>query len=219
MDNKTKINDFASELFKMKNIDSKGIDNYYFDDFFNAYIKQFFPQFIEWFNYIWDHSKDELYGDNDFSFEKVLETKNKKVLLFKHHATIAEISKFLIIYETNDFESKFDIRKVWDYKKSDYKKNSKIVERPNLKWYKDRKYNLKYDESLKNTPLSFSYGDCRDSGFVLSAHKYSMNESMINKTNIDVFNTWYFENGMIHNYNEIKFVSFHLNCAVNELHR
>src|SRR6478735_580614 len=167
---KEKLKEMAKELVSLKHSDSIGIDNMYFEDFFNKYIGEFFPSIIKWTEYIFNNQKSdsESYGDIDFTFERLVNTPEKMVLYLRNHSSTADITKYLIIYEKKEYESFFHIRKVWDDKQTDYKIKSSWVNQPNLKWYKDRNFDLKYNDKLKSA-LQGSYGDCRDSGFVLTA--------------------------------------------------
>lgn len=207
---KQKLKEIAKEVSSLKHSDSIGIDNFYFEEFFNNYIGEFFPSIIKWTEYIFNMQKSdsESYGDIDFTFERLVNTPEKKVLYLNNHSSTADITKYLIVYEKTEYETFFHIRKVWDDKQTDYKKNSLYVNKPNLKWYKDRNFDLKFNDKLKSA-LQCSYGDCRDSGFVLTAKAYTFTK--------DAPLNWNFENGMIYNYNNLKFVSFYLDVAYNEL--
>lgn len=118
--------------------------------------------------------------------------KQMRVLFINDHVGCGEHTKFLIVQESiswalnnpgpakemsaknlKEFEEfdeyKYHLRIVYD--PGDYKKGSKYVSKPNLKWYKDRQFNIDYVENLHLTPLGGCYGDCRDDGYILSAEK------------------------------------------------
>ena len=202
----------ASNLFKMRFNDESGVDNYYFDVFIQEYVKTFLPNILESFNYVWDNQTEPemSYGDADFTLTKLVDTPEKKVLYIADHCSCADITRYLVFYIKTDFEVKFHIRKVWSDKNTDYKKKNQYIHAPNLKWYKDRKFSLEFDEKLHSTPLGGSYGDCRDVGYVLTAKKYCFQ-------GMSMDNDWTVEQGAMKNYSNILFVARELSGAVYEL--
>lgn len=210
-----KIELMARALWGMRFNDEYGIDNYFMDQFMGAYVGQAFGNIFKWFNDIFTHqkSKRRSYGDIDYSFTKAVDTDTKKVLLFEHHCSCAEITKAVLIWSYDGFQEEFHIRKAWtntDYKTINQK--NKYVQRPGLKWYKDRGYELKHKENLHWGPLGGSYGDLRDKGYVLSAKRYSYS---LDKSKL-ADKPWDFERGMIDTLSFIRFVAFNLQTGASE---
>lgn len=178
MDKYAKLRDMATDLFDMRFKDD-GIDNYFLDHFMSQYISIIMPKFDVWFDSIWDKQIDDesSYGDIDHSITKIHHIDDRKVLFIEDHCSCADHTEFIVIQEKSKdiySRSKYHIRIVWDDESTDYKENAKYVTKPSLKWYKDRGYNLDYDEKLHNTPLGGSYGDCRDNGYIVSAEFFTL---------------------------------------------
>jgi hypothetical protein len=171
-------------------------ENYWLFEFFNEYLKLCFPEFEQAFNTVWEKQTDNKtsYGDFDYTLTKVFEGQYKeperlvkspfeegemwdiggqihelKTLLYKDHSSCANHTSFLIQQDKEVTTIKYHIRIIYD--KSDYTKNNQYVNKPNLKWYKDRGYIIDYVENLHMTPLGGCYGDCRDNGFITTFKK------------------------------------------------
>lgn len=187
----SKYKKLAEDLFSES--DDNGIDNYEFEKFIDYYMSLFLPKIIDQFDFIWNNQRENVrsYGDIDWSIEKIING-SRRILYVKNNVSCADTTQFLVIKEKNSIKEKIHIRTVWDNKSTDYKKNNKYIHRPNLKWYKDREFNLEYVESLHNTALGGSYGDCRDSGYVLTASKYYFDDC------------YSLERGVIYNYSNLK---------------
>lgn len=163
------IRRISKELYELKFDDQSGIDNYFFEKMFDVYLSRFCSDIEKWIDTICEKQteKKRSYGDIDWSVTIFENTVDKRVLYFDNHCSCADETQFIII---QDRKTGFThLRTV--YNKSDYKKGNNYVHRPNLKWYKDRKFSLEFDEKLHRGPLGGSYGDCRDNGFLMTFSK------------------------------------------------
>lgn len=163
-------------------------------------------------------NKNETWKDDD---------KKMRVMFFEDHSSCADHTKFLVVQERTswaennaDDAAKFDkktlagfarfdtfkyhLRIIYD--KTDYKKGNQYVNRPNLKWYKDRQFNVGYVEKLHATPLGGCYGDCRDNGYILSA-KYNSSTKL-----------WDVEHqALLHNFHMFRHICRNLTSAMYDL--
>jgi hypothetical protein len=117
----------------------------------------------------------------DYWCTVIVAEKNKKVVLFSNSASCAQYTKYLFIWERDPIlgNEKFHIRYVTDDNEYKTPNQENHYVPHNLRWFKDRNWNLEYDEKLHFTALGGSYGDLRDEQYVLTA----------------VYKNWMFEEG------------------------
>jgi len=227
-----KIQEIAQDLFNLKFDDQTGIDNYFFEKMFDQYLGLHCKNIEKWIDTIFEKQTDKKrsYGDIDWSVTILKNDDSKRVLFFDNHVTCASETKFIIIQDVRkDYKKTTHFRMVWN--NSDYKKGNQYVHRPNLKWYKDRGFDLNFNDKLHMTPLGGSYGDCRDHGFLMTFKKdilsnmlgESSDDPAIQKVidSIKEFNEgrgdYDVEDGSLYRYSELKRAIFDLNCSANEL--
>lgn len=136
---------------------------YEVSEYADKHVEECLPYIQSLFHFIWDNQAEtkKSYGDVDYSIQKI-KYKDKKVLYLVNNVTCADINKFIFIYDNESYH----IRQIFN--KSDYRKGARWVNRPNLKWYKDREFSLDFKQELHQTPLGSTYGDRRDKGYLLS---------------------------------------------------
>lgn len=163
-----------NQQFAKANLRDTPDEHWKFEYFVQDYIQTMAQEIVDEFNYVWNKQTEvsQDYGDIDWHGKKLLDTEKKKVLLLDNHSSCAKITKFLFFYENDGSREVLHIRKVWDSKSSDYRKGNDYVNKPSLKWYKDRQFSLEYQEELHWGPLGGSYADCRDSGYILTLDRY-----------------------------------------------
>lgn len=157
-------------------------------EFVKHYVAQYAGIFADGFDAIWDwHKHPErqddgtvmLFGDADSAWKQMHDEtvggRRRRVLHLEDRSTTSDVNQFILIREqyVNDRPEEagashgiLHVRAI--YKNGDYHRGNTLVERPSLRWFKDRKWNLDYQEKLKNTALGFCFGDGRDPGYVVT---------------------------------------------------
>lgn len=169
------INHNKNREFAKRNLVVSPSDHWKFEYFVDDYLQTLAKDIADEFDFVWNNQKEvkESYCDIDWSVTKI-EVEGRRVLYVDDHVTSSIYDKFIFIKETIRSYDYLHIRRVWNDSESDYVEGGTYtyrVQRPNLQWYIDRNLTLKFDDKLRKTAFGGTYGDCRDTGFVLTLKK------------------------------------------------
>lgn len=212
----------AKKIDKWRFHDQSGIDNYYFERLFDDYVSVQGEKIVGWVKKIFELQKEETrsYGDADWSVDIIKNTPKHKVMRVRDHVTCGDLTDFLVTLT----ENKLHIRKLW--KNSDYRKGNQYVSCPNFKFYKDRNFNMEFNERLHHTPLGGVYGDARDDGYIVTyrleldyalAMKLTKGDKRIEDVASRIPHTIKVEDGNMRNFCDLKQTAFTLNHTANDL--
>jgi len=148
--------------------DTYDINNPLIDGMMDEYVKHHVcPMLTKWIQKIWKNQKkkSDWYGDIDHSFKKYRDTDAYRVSVIDDYATTSDENKYVIIEDKSRF--RIHIRNIVEKNKSDYPRK-RHPEKLGLRFYRDRDFNMNYDEKHHMTNLGGVYGDERDQGYVIS---------------------------------------------------
>lgn len=111
------------------------------------------------------------FGDMDDYITLIHDTPTKKVFYFENTCSCADVVKWILVWDINEFKSEIHVREINE--RSDYPRKQ-YPKKLGLKFYKDRQFIIDYVEKHHMTKLGGVYGDIRDSGYVISYEKYGM---------------------------------------------
>ena len=235
-DRKTET-EIAKEIFSWRYKDESAIENYRFDSLFDKYLQLHCPDIEKWIDTIFKKQKKtkETYGDIDWGITIVMNTPTKRVLFVDNYVTCADVTKFLVIQDiVEGYKRTTHLRLVWDDDATDYKQGNNYTHRPNLKWYEDRGFDLKFKQEWHMGPLGGSYADSRDQGFLMTFSKELGLEGLVDRESEDpkikeltesirkyreLKGEYDLEKGSLYRYGELKSKMWDLSGACVELNR
>ncbi len=144
-------------------------ENKFIEFLLDKHIQSVYPKFKDNTDFLESYLREhgeQSFGDADAWSKLILDTEDKTVIEFSDVVTCSEENHWLIINDKK--RRRIHVRIIWDYPYSDNRKGNEYVNRPNLKWWKERDFNVEYIEELHMTRLGGVYGDARDKGYVLT---------------------------------------------------
>lgn len=178
-------------------------ENKFIEMLMNKHIESLYPKFKENIDYLENYlieNKEESFGDADLHAELLINKEDKIVIHLRDVVTCSNENEWLIIHDKK--RKKLNVRTIWDKYLTDNKNKNKYINKPDLKWWKERNFSTEYSEQFHMTHLSGMYGDTRDKGYVLT-YNYSY-------VKYSPENNWYFYTKFVHVYRNISW-------AINEL--
>lgn len=160
---------FGEQLHRFNYKENQGLPRCYpIEKMYDGHITHLLPEIRRNINAIWKLQKEaeQSYGDIDWSVKKVYENGKTRVLHFVDHVTCSDDNQFMVLEEISLSTKKTHIRCVSHEKTMS---STKIYqEKLPLRFYKDRGWTCEYIEKYHMKKLGGSYGDVRDTGYVLS---------------------------------------------------